>query len=329
MIKEKNVKTPRKIYHYCSLDTFYNIIKNQSIRLSDICKSNDSEELKILRTALYSEFLSANNSYLKLVNEHLKSFSKDDYESAYSYLNSTNGVIEKFDISRDVIENERSRYINKVWGICFSEKGDLLSQWRGYADNASGISIGFSTDYFMPLQEYILSNCDLYFRFGKVSYKADTLKEIIHQKIPFDCISCYSTETDIDELLRKCIGSAIIDGAFIKNKGFSEEKEWRLTFNALLTENKGSNLYGSLHEQFEDVPNFKIQKTDFNIRNGTLVSFVELKFLHISEAISEIIIGPKSKCTVDDIREFLIFCGLLKNREDDSITIRKSKLSFR
>ncbi len=28
-------------------------------------------------------------------------------------------------------------------GVCFSEERDLLSQWRGYADNGSGFSITF------------------------------------------------------------------------------------------------------------------------------------------------------------------------------------------
>ena len=32
-------------------------------------------------------------------------------------------------------------------GFCLSEKYDLLSQWRGYAGNATGVAIGFSTEY--------------------------------------------------------------------------------------------------------------------------------------------------------------------------------------
>jgi hypothetical protein len=32
-------------------------------------------------------------------------------------------------------------------GFCLSEDGDLLSQWRGYAADASGVSIGFSKEY--------------------------------------------------------------------------------------------------------------------------------------------------------------------------------------
>lgn len=32
------------VYHYCSVDTFFNIIKNSSVWLSDISKSNDYQE---------------------------------------------------------------------------------------------------------------------------------------------------------------------------------------------------------------------------------------------------------------------------------------------
>ena len=34
------------IYHYCSLDTFAQIIKNKTIRLSDLNKTNDYMEKK-------------------------------------------------------------------------------------------------------------------------------------------------------------------------------------------------------------------------------------------------------------------------------------------
>ena len=39
---------PEKIYHYCSLETFFAIFSNSTIRLSNISKSNDSEEITYL-----------------------------------------------------------------------------------------------------------------------------------------------------------------------------------------------------------------------------------------------------------------------------------------
>ena len=39
------VNMPKVLYHYCGLDKFYNIIKNNSIWLSDLTDTNDSKEL--------------------------------------------------------------------------------------------------------------------------------------------------------------------------------------------------------------------------------------------------------------------------------------------
>jgi hypothetical protein len=36
----------RKLYHYCSLETFIAIISNKCLRLSDLSKSNDYMERK-------------------------------------------------------------------------------------------------------------------------------------------------------------------------------------------------------------------------------------------------------------------------------------------
>lgn len=36
---------PDIVYHYCSLDTFYKIISNATIRLSNVIKTNDREEM--------------------------------------------------------------------------------------------------------------------------------------------------------------------------------------------------------------------------------------------------------------------------------------------
>lgn len=38
----------RVIYHYCSINTFDSIMRNKTIRLSDITKSNDSKEKQII-----------------------------------------------------------------------------------------------------------------------------------------------------------------------------------------------------------------------------------------------------------------------------------------
>ena len=45
------------IYHYCGVETFLNIIRNHTLRLSDLCKSTDSLELKSLLDAVQEEIM--------------------------------------------------------------------------------------------------------------------------------------------------------------------------------------------------------------------------------------------------------------------------------
>ncbi len=46
IVKDKSLSDGDLLYHYCGVATFFSIIKTRSIWLSDISKSNDSQELK-------------------------------------------------------------------------------------------------------------------------------------------------------------------------------------------------------------------------------------------------------------------------------------------
>jgi hypothetical protein len=62
-------------------------------------------------------------------------------------------------------------------GFCLSETGDLLSQWRGYADNASGVSIGFRTEFLSNLKTRIASPTEL--GLSAVNYDPEAVRELI------------------------------------------------------------------------------------------------------------------------------------------------------
>jgi hypothetical protein len=57
-------------------------------------------------------------------------------------------------------------------GFCLSEDGDLLSQWRGYAADATGVAIGFSVEYLNKLSEKSLSQMKPGFTLQKVEYES-------------------------------------------------------------------------------------------------------------------------------------------------------------
>jgi len=98
-------------YHYCSNEAFCSIINNKSIRLSSLSLSNDKTEGKL-----------ASKIFKDLAAE--ESIKIDDL---LGYI-------------KLVEENSHAL------GFCLSAEDDLLSQWRLYADNASGVAIGFSKE---------------------------------------------------------------------------------------------------------------------------------------------------------------------------------------
>lgn len=106
------------VYHYCSVDTFFNIIKNSSMWLSDISKSNDYQECVRCR---------------EFVNKGMEEYLRDDVEALKAWgIWYENGV--------------HSNFLMKTFCVCFSESKDKLSQWRGYAQDGKGIAIGFDKE---------------------------------------------------------------------------------------------------------------------------------------------------------------------------------------
>lgn len=111
-LEQSKEELPEVLYHYCSWETFENIIKHRTIRFSDVMKSNDTQEIFYL-------------------------FEK--------YLERQGG--KKKDISNGMFECGLKKDFNgqTYYTFCLSKAKDLLSQWRGYAPNG-GVSIGFSTE---------------------------------------------------------------------------------------------------------------------------------------------------------------------------------------
>ena len=157
------------IYHYCSVEVFISIIENQELWASDIFKMNDSSEEKYLEDLLRFYLKRIHGELLKdkKLKEYLDKKGKNDKESTKKERENTEKLkkelfkeyynkifsasikknidnyikINKFLTINDLLK-EKSKKI-KRYILCFSGDGDLLSQWRAYADDGKGISIGF------------------------------------------------------------------------------------------------------------------------------------------------------------------------------------------
>ena len=300
---------PKTLYHYCSLNTFLNIIRNKSIWVSDIERSNDALELISLRQLL-SKFINAD------MNEIIENtMMNGDKEKAKNLWN-----------LRDNFNDMLHRKVAKTFAFCLSEEKDLLSQWRGYADDGKGVSIGFKSEYIKGIERFTLEVSrypSMAFSFDKVEYRPSQARSFIRKQIKdFKFKTCETVE-EYQEALYYITTRVSSRAPFFKTEAFSEEKEWRLVlicFINALAKNNFSEFY-SKDIQFKDV--------DYAISQNGLIPHVEIQFSDISNAISEVVIGPKCEETEMDIRNFLVFMGALKNINDNSIKISKSRASYR
>lgn len=64
-------------------------------------------------------------------------------------------------------------------GFCLSEESDLLSQWRGYAGDATGVAIGFSTEYLNSLSMASKSHDTPGFTLEKVEYESSSHEALV------------------------------------------------------------------------------------------------------------------------------------------------------
>jgi len=297
------------VYHYCDIDSFYKIIVNKCIRLSDITKSNDPMEILLLSSYIKDIFKDVYDN--EKARYFKASYPYEIYESLVDYFKSS-----FFDDSR----------LYNFYVFCFSEafKGDLLSQWRGYANDAKGVSIGFEGD---------LLTGDEILLFDKVKYEKPLHKQIIYNaarelikslKSIINQTQAYEPEkikASSIPAFNSCFLELFKNSIFIKSSFFKEEREWRICHWTDIKCDEKLNA-----EKIYLKNGFYLSELKFESKNNKLISYIDLNFENcINTFIKEIIIGPKSHLTASDIRQFLFY----NDFDIGKITIRKSKGIYR
>lgn len=309
----KNI--PKTLYHYCSVDTFYNIIKNRAIWLSDVGKSNDSRELKWLKE-------NCETYILKYWLDYVKELDKK------GELNTD--VFKRYDETKKLSDFINKRDTSKCWVFCLSEKKDDLGQWRGYADDGRGISIGFKSDFFVLVEtiaHLLDNNEDIFFR--KVKYSKKQINDFFLKVAGLNSISMNDGLEETAEKIENAIIMALWNVAFFKSETFKEEREWRIAYSMDVDKLYDGKKPGISDDKNEYRNALTLGKYGYTVKNNSLVSHVELGISHIEAAISEIYIGPKSLIDITDVKLFLISQGILKNANDKSIKIYRSDSTYR
>lgn len=318
----KEGEKPKVLYHYCSADAFYNIIKNHSIWLSDLTNTNDSKELIWVKEA--AERVVTPYIQKRIQKGNTDEFWRHEYVKAFLNL-----------VGRQVF----------CWGFCLSEKDDNLGQWRGYGDDGTGICIGFD---FKTLNE-LIPKCEVIeidgpkLTFGEIYYKTKEgmnktlreqaqnivsnekkrtmLRELVNAtKIVFSGSGIEIPKVELLPKTEESIAVAIVAMTvfpFYKSEGFEEEAEYRIVFSIPRKEFSIKKF-----EEYQWASKLKFKEFKFN--EETFVSHLDIELVDMKDVIKSITIGPKSKLTKQEVELILRWYGVYS----DNIEIKKSAATY-
>jgi len=311
----ENKGYPKVLYHYASMEKGTSILKHKNIRLSDITKSNDVKEMSIFFPDLFDEML-------KNYDEHNGFSYKFEYKGK--------GNRQAFGL----FVNELKKKIEKefedgsiaTFALCLSEEGDLLSQWRGYADDGKGICLGLNVE---EILKFVGISSVSGFSLEKVEYLSKEqidewvknvanqilgIVEIILGAIEEGNIQYYSAkefDEDIFDTIYYNILSEVEESIKFKTEGFKEEKEWRFFIKNSLNKDdiKGKKItsIGTLGKGARrKTSEYVADNVEFNIKENDMVPFVSLKFEKFhNNLINQVICGPNNKIREKDLELFL------------------------
>jgi hypothetical protein len=205
-------------------------------------------------------------------------------------------------------------YLNaNIFSTSFCEKGDLLSQWRGYGSYSSACSIGFNTKM---LENLIIDN-KIPFKLNKCTYSCDsrykrTIMKYIDEEI-YNAENNYDDKQKLisaDKPIRKIFIEEFIEKvSLMKLNCFKEESEWRLISTELI--------------RYDD------KKTNYRTGKTTIIPYYTIPLGNLS-SIKEIIIGPNQnyELTKNSVLGLAVKNSMLSNNFTPS-NIKISKIPYR
>lgn len=335
-VEGPTIKTDKKYKEkYCkeAIDYLSNILDSSSYRI-------------YLPDGLTEVDIEMTNQEVENDIKQIESEPEEDLRSLFQEMSEgkiLDEIIEDYELDTHAAGEEYKcdKFEPPIYTICFSEDGDLLSQWRGYAADGEGVAIGFKKKY-LKQWRYLTDNycCDfvamVYDDMQTYKYArecSNKLLELIEKK----CI-CKSSDKRLEIVseIKRLMKEILRESIKYKNGAFFEEREYRLVFDNGSTFLDGQILFdGNLSEELSRVnASFHLSDLKFRSMKGKICSYYELSFAHVAnDFIGEIIIGPKSQVKTADIEYLLSAYGYNmtseKNTYDQrSIYICKSSLTY-
>lgn len=318
------------VYHYCSIDALFNIVKSKSFWLTSLKSSNDARELK------YGQQL-----YHQVLTEMIAAETDENNKFAYKTI---------FD------EASKKEIINEIdngafYGLSFVRTRDSLTHWNSYGSGGTGVAIGLNKWMFKHLFESyaIIDMFSNWVHFERIIYNLDEQKKYIKWLIDDRLEIFRNSAFEFDEM------EAVPDMSYyrkhdfickslyyaghdmivpkLKHSGFIDESEERLFIRSGEADNLINliestpiesdilkrNIINHLIEMIE-LLGVNEKNINFGVIGGTIRPYfnLDLSAIWSNALITEIIVGPKCYQNKSELRQFLRQYGLKGTKIIDS-----------
>ena len=277
---------PETIYHYCGVESFFGIIRDKELWLSNCRFMND-----------YAEHV----GMIKRVDDYLEGLSLGEPQDGFR------------EALRSLMAVPMSPHV-----ACFSSAGDVLSQWRAYADDGAGFAIGFSGAAIAGRCDDVQEKTRIMMSLLEVQYEPNGLFNSLCETIEKCLTDPEVANWEKNDLVPDAGRAVWLMAAVCKNGGFREEREWRIvtTPKVRLDETRTPTVKGGVSER------------RFRVKAGWIVPYFVLRFP--GTAITEVRLGPKNYAREPEtemrqtLREFLETNGCSRG-----IRIKPSEATYR
>lgn len=266
------------LFHYCSEAAFWGIFSSQTLWLSSVWSMNDGEELWWGRKAVGL-----------VLSSNARNFPPEFREFVLA-------SVASLDLHILPVVTSLSR------------NGDLLSQWRAYAEDGKGFAIKFNAKVLRKMPAHMTS----------VSYKSEQQAELILKTLQL-FYTYWEIGTEPAKLaLLDVLKYFAIDLIALKHPSFFEEREVRLV-HLLIKDGDSWIDVGGHDENERPVIGVKVMKRD---KQGKDVPYIALPFPNRS-IVAGVILGPKNPVSSDEVQHKLTKLGF------QGASVRRSFSSYR
>jgi hypothetical protein len=246
--------TPVKpLFHYTSLGSLLGIIESSALYATDIRFLSDAAELGHMGNLLLS---------------------------AIGSLDTLDTLETRLLVQLEDWMRERLTGGSMLFVVCFTENGNLLSQWRSYTKPSKGVSLGFDAAQ--------LTDCasKQAFQFGRCVYQLeeqrDLAKRFVEQVVELGHLMGETTDVSkrhpnnsFHDVFEKIEDDLLRVAALLKHNAFHEEQEWRAVSRI--------------------VTNYVNEPIEYREGNSTLVPFINFSLPRSDDRridLDTVVVGP-------------------------------------